>query len=87
MYRIRNDFFGETITVSGLITAQDLMAQLKGKELGEELLLPSSMLRRDSDIFLDDIRVPVVEETLGVRIKSTNSDGYELLDAIMGIEY
>jgi putative radical SAM enzyme (TIGR03279 family) len=87
VYRIRNDFFGETITVSGLITAQDLMAQLKGKELGEELLLPSSMLRRDSDIFLDDIRVPVVEETLGVRIKSTNSDGYELLDAIMGIEY
>ncbi|MBQ1339582.1 MAG: DUF512 domain-containing protein [Ruminococcus sp.] len=87
VYRIRNDFFGETITVSGLITAQDLMAQLKGKELGEELLLPSSMLRRDSNIFLDDIRVPVVEETLGVRIKSTNSDGYELLDAIMGIEY
>ncbi len=87
VYRIRNDFFGDTITVSGLITAQDLMAQLKGKELGEELLLPSSMLRRDSDIFLDDIRVPVVEETLGVRIKSTNSDGYELLDAIMGIEY
>ncbi len=87
VYRIRNDFFGETITVSGLITAQDLMVQLKGKELGEELLLPSSMLRRDSDIFLDDIRVPVVEETLGVRIKSTNSDGYELLGAIMGIEY
>lgn len=87
VYRIRNDFFGDTITVSGLITAQDLMAQLKGKELGEELLLPSSMLRRDSDIFLDDIRVPTVEEALGVKISSANSDGYELLDAIMGIVY
>ena len=87
VYRIRNDFFGETITVTGLITAQDLIAQLKGKELGDELLISSSMLRRDSDVFLDDLTVADVEREINVSIKSTNSDGYELLDAIMGVTY
>ena len=87
VYRIRNDFFGETITVTGLITAQDLIAQLKGKELGEELLLSSAMLRRDSNVFLDDLTLEDVEMELGVKIKVTNSDGYELLDAIMGVEW
>lgn len=87
VYRIRNDFFGETITVTGLITAQDLIAQLKGKELGDELLISSAMLRRDSDVFLDDLTVSDVEKELNVKLTSTNSDGYELLDAIMGITY
>lgn len=87
VYRIRNDFFGETITVTGLITAQDLIAQLRDKELGEELLVSSSMLRRDSEDFLDDLTVTDVEDALGVKLKSTNNDGYELLDAIMGITY
>ena len=87
VYRIRNDFFGETITVTGLITAQDLIAQLKGKELGEELLLSSAMLRRDSNVFLDDLTLEDAERELGVKIKVTNSDGYELLDAIMGVEW
>jgi putative radical SAM enzyme (TIGR03279 family) len=87
VYRIRNDFFGETITVTGLITAQDLIAQLRGKDLGDELLISSAMLRRDSDVFLDDFTVPDVEKELNVKLTSTNSDGYELLDAIMGITY
>lgn len=87
VYRIRNDFFGETITVTGLITAQDLIAQLKGKDLGDELLISSAMLRRDSDVFLDDLTVSDVEKELYVKLTSTNSDGYELLDAIMGITY
>ena len=87
VYRIRNDFFGETITVTGLITAQDLIAQLKGKDLGDELLISSAMLRRDSDVFLDDLTVSDVEKELNVKLTSTNSDGYELLDAIMGITY
>lgn len=84
VYRIRNDFFGETITVAGLITAQDLIAQLKGKDLGEVLLISTSTLRRDSDLFLDDLTVADVERELNVRLQSTASDGYELLDAIMG---
>ena len=87
VYRIRNDFFGETITVTGLITARDLIAQLKGKELGEELLLSSAMLRRDSNVFLDDLTVDDVENELNIKIRSSNSDGYELLDAIMGVTY
>lgn len=87
VYRIRNDFFGETITVTGLITAQDLIAQLKDKNLGDELLISSSMLRHDSTQFLDDLYVEDVENALNVKIKSTNNDGYDLLDAIIGIEY
>ena len=47
VYCIRNDFFGERITVSGLITGQDIIAQLKGKELGSRLLLPCNMLKAD----------------------------------------
>lgn len=87
VYKIKNDFFGHRITVTGLITAQDLIAQLKDKSLGNELLLSTSMLRRDSEEFLDDITVSEVEESLNVSIKPTNNDGYELLDAIMGITY
>ncbi|WP_019678748.1 DUF512 domain-containing protein [Ruminococcus flavefaciens] len=87
VYRIRNDFFGETITVTGLITAQDLIAQLKDQDLGTELLISAAMLRRDSDVFLDDITVPEVEKALNVKIKSTQSDGYELLDNIMGVTW
>lgn len=87
VYRIRNDFFGDTITVTGLITAQDLIAQLKGKDLGTELLLSSSMVRRDSDVFLDDMTIGDVERELGIKVVTTNSDGYELLDAMMGITY
>ena len=87
VYRIRNDFFGDTITVTGLITAQDLIAQLSGIDLGENLLLSQAMVRRDSDVFLDDLTIDDVEKALNVKIRTTPSDGYELLDAIMGIEY
>ncbi|MDE7104922.1 MAG: DUF512 domain-containing protein, partial [Ruminococcus sp.] len=87
VYCIRNDFFGETITVTGLITAQDLIAQLKDKNLGDELLISSAMLMRDNEIFLDDLTVSDVERELNIKLKPTANDGYELLDAIMGIRY
>ena len=87
VYRIRNDFFGETITVTGLITAQDLISQLKDKQLGTELLLSSSMIRRECMDFLDDMTVDEVESALNVKLKFVNSDGYEFLDAVMGIEW
>lgn len=86
-YSIRNDFFGETITVTGLITAQDLIAQLKNKELGTELLISSAMLRSGTEDFLDDLTVTDVENALNIKIKPTANDGYELLDAILGITY
>lgn len=82
---IRNDFFGNTITVTGLITAGDLISQLKGRDNGTELLISSSMLMQNSEIFLDDLTVSDVEKELDIKIKTTQNDGYELLDAILGI--
>lgn len=84
VYKIRNDFFGETITVTGLITGQDLIAQLKGKPLGDTLLLSASMVRKDDLVFLDDITVADVERELGVSVKIVENDGFELFDAISG---
>ena len=84
---IRNDFFGESITVTGLITGQDLIAQLRGKDIGDELLLSNAMIRRDSDVFLDDYTIPQVEEALSTHIRIVPNDGWELLDAILGVTY
>lgn len=83
VYPIRNDFFGERITVSGLITGQDLIAQLKGRELGERLLLPCNMFRSDEEVFLDDITLPEVEEALQVRIDIVKSSGQDFIEAII----
>ena len=82
---IRNDFFGETITVTGLITGQDLIAQLKDIDIGDELLLSNAMIRRDSDVFLDDYTIPQVEAALHTHIRIVANDGWELLDAILGV--
>lgn len=80
---IVNRFFGERITVTGLITGGDLIAQLRGRDLGEELLLSSAMLRHDEDVFLDDKTVQDVEQALGVRVVIVQNDGYALLDAML----
>ncbi len=79
---VRNDFFGETITVAGLVTGQDLMAQLRGMR-EERLLIPESMLRFEGDLFLDDVSTAQVEQTLGVRLTATPISGHALLEAIM----
>lgn len=84
VYEIRNDFFGERITVSGLITAQDLIAQLKNRELGEELLLPCNMLRSGEDVFLDDWTVAEVEKALQIKIRIVESDGCDFVRAVNG---
>ncbi|MCM1328559.1 MAG: DUF512 domain-containing protein [Ruminococcus sp.] len=84
VYKIRNDFFGETITVTGLITGRDLIAQLKGKPLGETLLLSASMIRRDGGLFLDDYTIEDAEKVLNVKIRIVENDGFELFDAITG---
>ena len=81
---IRNDFFGERITVSGLITGQDLVAQLDGKDLGEAVLLPDCMLKSDEDIFLDDMTLAEVASALQVPVNIVKSDGGELLQTILG---
>lgn len=85
VYPIVNHFFGETITVSGLITGGDLMDQLAGRELGERLLIPVNMLRHGQDVFLDDVTLEQVSDRLGVRVIPVNQDGFELCDAIFEI--
>lgn len=84
VFAIRNDFFGESITVAGLVTAQDIIAQLSGKDLGEVLLVPDTMLRADEDIFLDDITVEELSQTLQIPVVIVKSNGYSLLEGILG---
>jgi putative radical SAM enzyme (TIGR03279 family) len=89
---IRNDFFGETITVTGLITGQDLIAQLKkeqenGTDLGDTLLISAAMLRSGEQIFLDDVTIPQVEEALGLRVVVVESSGQDFVDAVLHEDY
>ena len=84
VYPIVNDFFGHSINVSGLITGQDLIAQLKGKDLGERLFISQNMLRRQEMDFLDDVTLEQASAALGVPIYPNESDGFALWDAISG---
>lgn len=83
---VKNEFFGETITVAGLLTGQDLLARLKNEPLGDELLLPSCMLRSEGDVFLDDMPLDTLKKELDIPIRLCENDGYLLLDAILGKE-
>ena len=82
---IRNDFFGERITVSGLITGQDLVAQLIDRENGEEILIPCNMMRSGEEVFLDDMTRDEAEKALHCPIHIVKSSGRDLLDSILGI--
>ncbi len=84
VYAIQNDFFGHTITVAGLVTGQDLVAQLKGKELGKRLFVSQNMLRRQEMDFLDDMTLEQAVQALGVPIYPVEEDGFGLWDAISG---
>lgn len=86
VYPIVNHFFGETITVAGLVTGRDLMEQLRDKPLGERLLIPANMLRSGERVFLDDVSLDDVERELNVPVIPVAQDGYELLDAICGMQ-
>lgn len=81
-----NRFFGEKIVVSGLITGQDLIRTLKGRDLGQRLLLPDNMLRYHENVFLDDVTIQQVEQELGVPITFVAQDGFQLCDAIFGLD-
>lgn len=82
---IVNRFFGETVTVSGLITGQDLVGQLRGEE-ADEILITESMLREGEDVFLDDMTLLEAQQALGIRITPVPDDGAELLYALRGTE-
>ena len=84
VYAIENEFFGNTITVSGLLTGQDIVKQLtevqqKGECLGERLLLPANMLRAGEDVFLDDMHLSELSKSLNVRVQVPQNTGESLL--------
>ena len=83
VHAIRNDFFGESITVSGLITGRDIIAQLEGKKLGQYLLIPDSMMKADEEIFLDNVTVSDVEGALQVKVHIVKSNGLDLVNFIL----
>lgn len=84
VYPITNHFFGEQITVSGLLTGQDIKEQLMGKKLGQRLLLPQNVLRSGEAVFLDDITLEELEKTLQVSINIVKSSGYDFVNAVLG---
>lgn len=89
---IRNDFFGKTITVAGLITGQDLITQLKerqqaGEDLGDTLLIPATMLRSGEEVFLDDVTVREAEEALGLSVKAIEPGGGDFVEAVFNQDY
>lgn len=81
---VANRFFGEQITVSGLLTGQDLKGQLTGQDLGECLLLPCNMLRDGENVFLDDMTVEELEEALGIPVQVTDEPGSALVSSVLG---
>lgn len=85
VYAIINEFFGHRITVAGLVTGGDLIKQLEGAKLGDELLIPSDMLRSGSSVFLDDVTVEEVSRRLNVKVTPVSNDGHELFSAVTGL--
>ncbi len=83
-YSIRNDFFGESITVSGLLTGQDIIAQLRGKDLGSVLYLPENLLRAGTETLLDDMTLEDISEALKVPVEITRTDGTDFVCKLLG---
>lgn len=85
-YEIKNDFYGHSVTVAGLITGGDLINQLRGRALGQELIIPDVMLRSEGDLFLDNVSLEDAERELGVKIRTVSeSTGFELVKMILDI--
>ena len=84
VYRIINNFYGPTITVSGLLTGKDIYEQLRGKLDAELLILPASALRREEQDFLCGMKLSELEELLGVKIRLCENDGYDFIEAVLG---
>ena len=83
VYVVKNEFFGEEITVSGLITGQDLLNQLKFRALGERLYIPSVMLRHEQDMFLDNMTLKELSHLLDIEIRTVPNDGAEFIRALL----
>ncbi len=81
--KIKNEFFGDTVTVAGLVTGADFKNQLKDLDLGECVLIPRVSLRNEGDKFLDDVTIEELSETLNIPVIPVENDGYKLLEMII----
>lgn len=86
VYKIKNEFFGDSVTVAGLIVGRDLRSQLEGKELGERLILPRVMLREFGDVFLDGYTVSQLEKELNIKIQTIQPDGENFVKGLIGVQ-
>ena len=86
VYPIKNNFFGEQITVAGLLTGKDICEQLDGKALGDCLLIPSACLRAEGDVLLDDLSPEDISRALGVPVCPADSDAEKFISAVLGIK-
>ena len=87
VYKIINRFFGETITVSGLLTGKDISEQLSGKDLGDMLIFPANALRADGDLFLDDMSPEELSQKLGVPTSPSRDGGEGFICDVLGVEH
>lgn len=85
VYEIINHFFGETITVAGLLTGKDMSEQLMGQPLGDELIIPENTLRADEAMFLDNMTPDQLSALLGVPVRPGKNDGAELIRELLGV--
>ena len=83
--RIINNFFGESVTVSGLLTGKDICEQLSGREIGDILLLPSSCLRHGDELFLCGTTLTELKTRLGCEARTVDNDGYDFAEAVLGV--
>ena len=83
VYKILNDYFGHTITVTGLLTGNDIISQLKDKELGDKLLIPNNTLKSGETVFLDDITVDELEKNLQIETVIVKSSGDDFVRTIL----
>jgi putative radical SAM enzyme (TIGR03279 family) len=87
IFDIKNRYFGENVTVTGLLTGSDIISQLKGKELGDELLICRCMLRAGEEVLLDDYSVNDIERELNIKVGIVENEGADLVNRILGISY
>ena len=84
VYTVKNDFFGHTITVSGLLTGQDIIRSLEGKELGQALYLPENVCRAGEEVLLDDLTLSDISRALHIPVNIIESDGRDFVDKLIG---
>jgi NifB/MoaA-like Fe-S oxidoreductase len=85
VYKIVNKFFGDSITVAGLLTGKDIAEQLAGKDLGNCLLFPENALRAGGDLFLDDMSPEELSAKLGADVRAGHNDGAQFISDVLGI--